>query len=101
MINTINKMELSRSSNISLILDRFRKGIIFKSEIRSDFITIILKFIRSDNFNFRAATEMQLRLKIGLKLDMDATKLQKYKKTIFELQIKIDELETVVANLIK
>jgi hypothetical protein len=44
---------------------------------------------------------MQLRLKIDLKLDMDITKLQKYEKIIFEFQIKIDELEIVIINLIK
>jgi hypothetical protein len=101
IINTAGKMKLFRSSDILFILDRFRDRIIFNSEKRSDLITIILKFIRFNNFKFRAATKMQLRLKIGLKLDVDITKLQKYEEIIFEFQIKIDELEIVIVNLIE
>jgi hypothetical protein len=68
-------MKLSLSSNILFISSRFRDGIIFNFERRSDFITIILKFIRSDNFKFRMVIEVQLRLEISLKLDMNITKL--------------------------
>jgi hypothetical protein len=44
---------------------------------------------------------MQLRFEIGLKLDMDIIKLQKYKEIIFEFQIKVNKLETVIASLIE
>jgi hypothetical protein len=42
---------------------------------------------------------VQLGLEIGPKLDINATKLQRYQETISELQTKIDELEIVAASL--
>jgi hypothetical protein len=58
-----------------------------------------LGLIRADNLKLRAATEVQLRLGVGLGLGVGAAGLQRYEETVFELQTKVDELETVVASL--
>ena len=99
VINTAGKMELPRSSDISPTPNRVKDGAILKLQKESDLATTVLKLLRSDNLKLRAATETQLRLEIGLRLDMDATKLRRYEETISELYNKVDELETMVANL--
>jgi len=59
----------------------------------------VLELIRSDNLKLKASTEVQLRHKIGMKLDVGETKLQRYEETISELCNRLDGMETTVLHL--
>jgi hypothetical protein len=64
-----------------------------------DLATAILELIRSDGLDLKASTEMQIRHEIGLRLDVDETKLRRYEETISEQRKRLDELETAVLRL--
>jgi len=78
---------------------RFNNGKSLHPEGQSNLTTIVLESIRSDNLELKASTETQLRHKIGLKLDVDETKLRRYEETISEQRERLIELETMVVHL--
>jgi hypothetical protein len=65
----------------------------------SDLTTTVLELIRSDNPKLKASTELQLRHKIGMKLDVGETKLRRSEETISALRNRLDEMETTVLHL--
>ena len=65
----------------------------------SDLTTTVLELIRSENIELKASTEMQMRHEIGLRLDVDGTKVRRYEETIRELRKRLDEMETMVLHL--
>jgi len=94
--NAASKLELSRLSDISPTPGRFGDGTSLNSKRDSDLTTTVLELLHSDKVELRAVTEAQIRLEIGLKMDVDEIKLLRYEETISKLREKIDEMEATV-----
>lgn len=65
----------------------------------SDLAMAVVEIVRADHPKLKVSTEMLLRHEIGLKLDVDETKLRRYEGTISELRKRVDELETMIDHL--
>jgi hypothetical protein len=78
---------------------RFNDRTNLNPDEESDLTMTVLELIRSDNPKLKAFTELQLRHKIGTKLDVGETKLWRYEETISALRNRLDEMETTVLHL--
>jgi hypothetical protein len=65
-----------------------------------DLTARVLQLIRSGGHELKFSTEMRLRHEIGLALDAGESKLRRCEETISGLWKRIDELETMVLNLV-
>jgi len=81
---TTSQLQLLQSADTSPTSGRFYDRTSLYGNEESDLATAILKLIRSDNLKLKAFTEVQVRHKIGLALDVSETKLRRYEETISE-----------------
>ena len=63
----------------------------FSGDQESDLATAVLELIHSENLELSVSTELQLRHKIGLTLDVGQAKLRRYEETISELRGKLND----------
>jgi hypothetical protein len=61
-----------------------------------DLTTRVLKLLREENYEVKGSTELQLRHKIELELDLSSTKLRSCERTISRMSKRINELETKI-----
>lgn len=81
---TTSQLQLLQSADTSLTSDRFYDRTSLYDNEESDLATAILKLIHSNNLKLKTFTEVQVRHKIGLTLDVSEIKLRRYEKTISE-----------------
>jgi len=97
--DTASQPRLLQSLDTSPTPGRFNDRTNLNPDGESDLTTTVLELIRSDNPKLKASTELQLRHKIGMKLDVGETKLRRSEETISALRSRLDEMETTVLHL--
>jgi hypothetical protein len=85
-------------ANTSPTPDQFNDRTNLNLDEESDLIITILELIRSNNSKFKTFTKLQLRHKIGIKLNINEIKLRKYEETISALRNRLNKIETTILH---